>query len=58
MQSVWLAAMASLAVSYNAKDILFRDGGKKDFCTFLQFGDLFSIWCSVFFVAEKRIALS
>ena len=28
MRSVWLVAMVSLAVSYNAKDILFRGGGK------------------------------
>ena len=57
MRSVWLVTMVSLAVSYNAKDILFRER-KKKICTFLQFGDFLSIWCSVFLLAEKRIALS
>ena len=46
MRSVRLVAMVSLAVSYNAKDILLKER-KKNFGTFLQFGDLFSVWCSV-----------
>ena len=29
MRSVWLVGMVSLAVSYNAKDILFRERGKR-----------------------------
>ena len=41
--------MVSLAVSYNSRDILLKAGKekKKNFC-FLQYGDLFSVRCSVF----------
>ena len=47
MRSVRLVTIISLAVTYNTENILFGPGENK-FCTFLLFGDLFSIWCSVF----------
>ena len=40
--------MVSLAVSYNARDILLKARKEKKNLYFLQYGDLFSVWCFVF----------
>ena len=57
LRSVRLVAMVSLAVSYNARDILLKERKKK----ILYFPTVWwSLFCLVFcvFVAEKRIVLS